>query len=199
MRPRPLLFTVLLLAAPLPRAWADSVATVEAINGSPSVERGGRREALRAGSQLAADDLIVTGAGAKARLKLADASVLDIGPETRVRLGALSLDAETRKGRLAVLAGRFRLAVAKFLGATDWQVETPTAVAGVRGTVLWGDTQLDAICSLAGHIEVRTTKGFAVAEVGPGTCVRDMAKEKVDPFQPTAEQLAAYLKEVTLE
>lgn len=195
---RPLLLAVLLLISASP-AHAEPLAKVTAINGSPAVVRDGKREALQRGAALGAADEITTDKVSKVELALADKSVLDIGPETRVRLGDLQVTTEARTGRLAVLAGRFKLAVAKFLGTTDWEVETPTAVAGVRGTVLWGDTQLDAICALEGHVEVRVTKGTAVAEVGAGTCVRDMAKQLTTPFAPTAQQLDAYLKEVTLQ
>jgi hypothetical protein len=99
-----------------------------------------------------------------------------------------------------VLFGRFKLAIADWLnGPSDYQVDTPTAVAGVRGTVLWGDTQLDAICALRGHVEVRTVRGNATATLEAGHCVTDMAKGEVAPLVPSREDLEKYLREVTLD
>ncbi|HSP97376.1 MAG TPA: hypothetical protein VL049_09065 [Candidatus Dormibacteraeota bacterium] len=56
-------------------------------------------------------------------------------------------------------------------------------VAGVRGTVLSGDTTLDAICALQGTV----------------TCVTKMAAGETKPLVPTRDELARYLKEVSLD
>jgi hypothetical protein len=193
---------VLVVTAALPvRARAAESALVVRINGVPTVERAGKSEPLRQGATVSLGDVIVTDTAAKVKLLLADDSVLAIGPRSRVVLDALVLTVESRTVRLRVLAGRFKIAIAKFLGGTsNYEVRTPTAVAGLRGTVLWGDTDLDAICALDGHIEVRATTGSgAAAQLAAGECVSQMAAGKTAPLKPSAADLAAYLKEVTLE
>jgi hypothetical protein len=193
---------VLVATAALPvRARAAESALVVRINGAPTVERAGNSEPLRQGATVSLGDVIVTDAAAKVKLLLADDSVLAIGPRSRVVLDAFVFTAESRTVRLRVLAGRFKIAIAKFFGGTsNYEVRTPTAVAGLRGTVLWGDTDLDAICALDGHIEVRATTGSgAPAPLAAGECVSQMAAGKTAPLKPSATDLAAYLKEVTLE
>ncbi len=186
--------------------WPASAAAGEAglvarVNGAPTVQRAGKTELLKRGSSVFTGDVIETDASAKAKILLADDSVLAIGPKSRVNLSELAVDPKGRSVRLQVLAGRFKIAIIKFFGGrTDYEIRTPTAVAGVRGTVLWGDTDLDAICALEGNIEVRPRTGAgAPAQLSTGECVSQMATGKTAPLKPTADELAAYLREVTLD
>ena len=183
-----------------PALWAAEAGLVAGVNGQPSITRAGTTRPLQRGDTVSIGDRISTDATAKVKLLLADDSVLAIGPKTEVVVDELVLGAAGRKGRLRVLVGRFKLAIAAWLtGPSDYEVSTPTAVAGVRGTVLWGDTELDAICALQGTVEVRTLRGDATATLEPGRCVTDMAKGKTAPLVPSREDLAKYLKEVTLD
>lgn len=181
-------------------AAANEAGWVAGINGTPTVSRGTATTPLNRGDTVLVGDRIDTDAGAKVKLLLADDSVLAIGPRSQVILNELVLDSRGRKGRLEVLVGRFKLAIAEWLnGASDYEVRTPTAIAGVRGTVLWGDTQLDAICALRGHVEVRTIRGHATAELDPGHCVTRMGRGETKPLVPSREELEKYLREVSLD
>lgn len=193
---------VVLLSVLVPvAASAGEAGLVARVNGAPTVQRAGKSEPLNRGSSVFTGDVIETDANSKVKILLADDSVLAIGPKSRVDVRDFASDATSRSVRLRVLAGRFKIAIAKFFsGRTDYEIRTPTAVAGVRGTVLWGDTELDAICALEGNIEVRPLTGAgAPAQLSAGECVGQMAAGKTAPLKPTAEELAAYLKEVTLD
>jgi len=182
-------------------ASAGEAGLIARVNGAPTLERAGKTEALKRGNNVFTGDVIETDANSKVKILLNDDSVLAIGPKSRVTVSDFVLAASGRDVRLQVLAGRFKIAISKFFGAhTDYEIRTPTAVAGVRGTVLWGDTGLDAICALEGTIEVRPRTGAgAPAQLSSGECVSQMAAGKTAPLKPTAEELAAYLKEVTLD
>ena len=191
-----------LLSTLLPiAAAAGEAGLVARINGAPTVQHAGKTELLKRGSSVMTGDVIETDASSKAKILLTDDSVLAIGPKSRVNVSDFALDSNGRTVRLQVLAGRFKIAIAKFFGGqTDYEIRTPTAVAGVRGTVLWGDTDLDAICALEGNIEVRPRTGAAApARLGTGECVNQMAAGKTAPLKLSAEEMAAYLKEVTLD
>jgi hypothetical protein len=196
----PLLLMLLVGLIPC-AAFAGEAGLVARVNGAPTVERAGKTEALKRGGNVFTGDVIETDANSKVKILLNDDSVLAIGPKSRVTVSDFVLDSSGRNVRLQVLVGRFKIAIAKFFGAhTDYEIRTPTAVAGVRGTVLWGDTVLDAICALEGNIEVRPRTGAgAPARLSTGECVSQMAAGKTAPLKPTAEELAAYLKEVTLD
>jgi hypothetical protein len=182
-------------------ALAGEAGLVARINGAPTVQHAGKTEPLKRGSSVFTGDVIETDANSKAKIVLNDDSVLAIGPKSRVEVSDFTLEAGGRNVRLQVLAGRFKSAFDKIVaGSTDYEIRTPTAVAGVRGTVLWGDTDLDAICALEGNIEVRPRTGAgAPAQISAGQCVSQMAAGKTASLKPTAEELAAYLKEVTLD
>ena len=182
-------------------AFAGEAGLIARVNGAPTVERAGKTEGLKRGSNVFTGDVIETDANSKVKVLLNDDSVLAIGPKSRVNLGDFVLDSSGGSVRLHVLAGRFKIAIAKFFGAhTDYEIRTPTAIAGVRGTVLWGDTDRDAICALEGNIEVRPRTGAgAPAQLSTGECVNQMAAGKTVPLKPTPEELAAYLREVTLD
>jgi hypothetical protein len=181
-------------------ARAEEVGWVARVNGEPQIVRGGVGEPLRRGDAVMRGDRVRTGPAAKVKILLADDSVLAIGPRSEVAIDELSLAAEQRTARVQVFFGRFKLAIAAWVsGASAYEVVTPSAVAGVRGTVLWGDTGLDAICALAGSIEVRTRQGRSRATLSADHCVTGMAKGETAPLTPSREQLADYLREVTLD
>src|SRR5262249_22690812 len=181
-------------------AGAADAGWVARINGKPTITRGTQTEPLRMGDAVRVGDRITTDEAAKVKILLADDSVLAIGPRSQVTIDELLLSGDTRKGRLHVLVGRFKLAIAAWLnGKSDYEVETPTAVAGVRGTVLWGDTQLDTICALHGEVQVRSLQGATLADLQAGKCVAEMGKGPPVSLVPSRENLEKYLKEVTLD
>ncbi|HTO58709.1 MAG TPA: FecR family protein [Pseudomonadales bacterium] len=180
---------------------AEEAAQVARINGAPTVTRADKTEPLHRGDNVMVGDVVVTDATSKVKILLADDSVLDIGPESRVLLQAFLLTPDRRAVRLDVLLGKFRLAVSKFLtGETDYGIRTPTAIAGVRGTVLWGDTERDTICALDGTIEVTArTAESSRRRLTAGECATQMKAGKTATVKPSAADVATYLKEVTLE
>lgn len=181
-------------------ASAGEAGWVAGINGAPTIVRGTQSQPLQRGDAVAIGDRIRTDGNAKVKLLLADDSVLAIGPQSDVVIDVLLIGGADRTARLRVLAGRFKLAIATWLGGrSDYEVATPTAVAGVRGTVLWGDTELDAICNLHGAVEVRTLRGEATTTLEAGHCVTGMGKGDTTPLVPSREDLQRYLAQVTLD
>ncbi len=179
---------------------AAEAAWVARINGKPSLTRAGKTEPLQRGATVSIGDRIETDGTSKVKLLLADDSVLAIGPRTAVTIDELVLGPANRTGRLRVLFGRFKLAITAWLsGPSEYQVDTPTAVAGVRGTILWGDTELDAICALRGTVEVRAVRGDAAATLETGQCVTHMGRGETVPLVPTRDELEKYLKDVSLD
>ena len=190
------LFLFALSAAPVTPA---SVAILGGQAGKVLLWRDGKAFRLPVGTPLGESDQIETGPDGKARILFKDDSVLSVGPRSRVVLQSFSAGGAGRDFRLRVLAGRFKIAVAKwFLGPTSGVIETPTSTAGVRGTVVWGDTDLDAVCALEGTVELTPKGGGKTARLGAGQCAGNMGKGRTDPVKPTEAELRRYLAEVTL-
>lgn len=191
-----ILLGVLLFAAP---AWAAEIGLVGGLAGDVVLWRAGKAYRVNRGNALQAADELETRADGKVRVLFKDDSVLTVGPRSRVKLAGYDITGDNRSFSLDVVKGRFKIAVAKwFLGATDGKIQTPTAVAGVRGTVVWGDTELDAICALEGEVEVKSQKAGAAKGLKAGDCVAKMGEGKTEPIAPSAEDLRKFLSEVTL-
>jgi hypothetical protein len=140
---RSIALPALLLLFALP-AQAIPDAEVEAVLAPAWLLRDGKQMPLGPGRELRNGDQILTGDGARARLRLADGSAVKLGERAR-----FSLDSVARKrdgtrlftAALRVAEGAFRFTtslVYKFSGPRDIKVTVATVTAGIRGTDLWG-------------------------------------------------------------
>ena len=176
----------------------EHAGVVVLVNGGATIQNGAKKTPAKAGMSLIGGDTVVTGEAGKVKLLLDDDSTINLGSNTKFLLEAVKVDLSgERQVSLKILSGKFMAAVSTWFGSkSSWEVTTPTAVAGVRGTVLWGDTKLDAICALHGQIEVKSLTGSGPVELAAGDCATKMGEGKTDPLKPTPEQVAAYLSEV---
>jgi hypothetical protein len=118
------------------RAQQDIGATVEAQN-NVSRELSGASGPLKAGDDVFRNELVRTGADSTAKLVFLDSTNLAIGPTSRVTLDEFVYSGESNGQKMTVnlAKGVFRFTT----GALDkraYEIGTPTAVLGVRGTVL---------------------------------------------------------------
>lgn len=174
---------------------SEVVATVGDLAGFALIERGGVKYTLAVGVPLHAGDTIHTGNSGRVRVLFKDNSVLSVGRKSQVEIAAMN-PAANRSFDINVLVGRFKMDVAKwFRGTTDGIVRTPTSVAGVRGTVLWGDTEIDAVCALEGTITLAPISTKKEVTLSNGQCRGGMGQGKLDKVEPTAEMLEGFLKE----
>lgn len=199
-----ILFACLASAA----SWAakkdnGSIGKVDDIQGEPTVKRGEKKTTLQKGVPIFVGDIVQTPIGAKIRVTLKDKSVVAIGANSEVKFADLSMKSGGRKGALEVAVGRFWMNVTKWVKPKKsfWEISTPNAVAGVRGTTLWGDTDVDAICALEGAIEVtsKTGVGLEPAKLSAGNCSSELSQGKLTPLVPTPEQVQNYLNDVMIK
>jgi hypothetical protein len=181
---------------------AEPIGAVDAVEGEAFVWHDGKKGEAKPDSPVVARDRLETGARGKMRVRLRDDSKLALGPGTQVELRQLLLDDETRTGWIDVRVGKFWFYVTRWTGrgASRYDVATPNAVAGVRGTTLWGDTQVDAICALEGQIEVRSLRDrtLPAARLQAGNCASMLSKGRLEPLAPTSEQIEGFLDEVLI-
>ncbi|WP_411744204.1 FecR domain-containing protein [Reinekea sp.] len=116
----------------------EAVGNVVVVIGSVSVQRvaTGDKEILAAQHELFLNDVIITGADGLAKLLLRDETILKISPNSEVVISEMIAgpDAEGRS-TVDLLKGRLRSVIGNKLGAnTTFDINTPVAVAGVRGT-----------------------------------------------------------------
>ena len=118
-----------------PALAADQAGTADRISGIVHVERQGTRALLRQGEPVHVGDRIRTGANATARILFVDDSTLSLSRNSDLEITEYLFDAEQeRRSALNLWMGRARATVSRFVGDSGCTVNTPTAVAGVRGT-----------------------------------------------------------------
>lgn len=80
-------------------------------------------------------DLIATGDKSTASIFFTDESALTLAPNSKLEVKELSIKDNTRKGLFSLSMGKLTANVRKFVGGNNsFDVQTPNAVAGVRGT-----------------------------------------------------------------
>lgn len=131
------------LRAAGPEDEPSRVATVKTLDGSATVERGGRSVALSIGMGLQQSDTVVTGNGSTVGLGFEDEALVSLGPNSRLLVDRFQFDrtggasghgsGEFRttlsRGRMAVVSGKIAKSQIDAM-----KVRTPTALLGVRGT-----------------------------------------------------------------
>lgn len=97
----------------------------------------GKTEAAKVGKKVAAGDTIVSGPDSRAKIVMADKNVINISPDSKITIEKYENDGKERKNvELNVVYGKLRASVEqKYDGEkSKFNVKTPSAVAGVRGT-----------------------------------------------------------------
>lgn len=129
-----------------PAAWAvvarragyGPTASLTVASGPVQVLRrgAGTPEAGAPGTELRPGDRLLTGPGARAEVTLDDGSLLQVGAGSSLEVGTLAVHADaSRHVSFRLLLGRVVARVLKLvLGNSRFEIETPSGVAGVRGT-----------------------------------------------------------------
>ncbi len=129
-----------------PAAWAvvarresfGPAAFLAALSGRVEILRRGAPAAEPAalGARLSPGDRLVVGEGSGAEVRLDDGSLLQVGAGSTLEVGELDVHADTsRHVSFRLLVGRVVARVVKLIQRNSrFEIETPTGVAGVRGT-----------------------------------------------------------------
>lgn len=155
--------TALLAAACLsPAPVLAAVGHVAAADGEAEIGRGGVFATAEIGDAVELGDELRTGDG-RLRVVFRDDSVLNLSEQTRVVVDeqVFAPDEGQFGSVLRLLHGRIRAAVSHYYGTagSSYEVETPTAVAGVRGTTFVvgydDEERLTEVIGVRGRVHVR--------------------------------------------
>ncbi|MBF0285621.1 MAG: cadherin domain-containing protein [Magnetococcales bacterium] len=175
---------------------------VSQVRGTAWSEFGGARRQLATGDAVYGGDRIVTGRRARLILRMADGAVIALGEETELFLQhyIVTDDQEEPRGILELARGFLRTASGQLakMRQDAFQVATPVATLGVRGTEYWGylapgseiaAPRLELVC-LHPTCLVDTTAGqLAIVEANQETQVSDPAQLPSPAHLITAEKL----------
>ncbi|BCS55468.1 FecR domain-containing protein [Geobacter sp. SVR] len=144
---RTLLVTCLLvlplMSVPLPgfACHAASIATLRGVTGAVDIMRGGALPAVPAkeGDQVSSGDLVRTKSNAFAEVVYHDGTVLKVAPRTRIDIGEHFSGSNQSGSEVKLARGKVQAIVdlskaPGAAGAKKFEIRTPNAIAGVRGT-----------------------------------------------------------------
>jgi hypothetical protein len=184
---------LLLAAAPL---FAESeIGTVAAVQGAVQLERAGATQTAAIGVPLVVGDRLRTSASDRVRVVFDDDSVLEVGPESDLVVDTWVFDksANRFKALLKLRNGTILTSVSDYYRAprATFEIETPTAVVGVRGTEFitryYPTAEVTEVVGLVGEVNVsgRLAVIGAGVQVGP----QEYTQVRKGGFPTTPERL----------
>jgi hypothetical protein len=193
-----LAISLFLVSATGEASAADEAGTVSRMRGAATAQSPAETRPLATGDAIYVGDRIDTGADSRLELTLLDGAVMTLGDNSSLLIDRYLVSASgSGSGSLNVLGGVF-LAVTGALGKTpgaDFNVTTPVATIGVRGTTFWGELQSDGllVALLDGRAIVVTNPAGQVEinQVGVATRVAAPQQQPDPPFTLTPAQLDA--------
>lgn len=154
----------LLLMQLVPAAAASSDALLLMVTGDVRVLRSARdwtsMHPVARGDALQSGDTVVTGDDGRAQLRFSDGALVTLQPRSRFRIEEYRFDSEGQRGFFSLLRGALRTTTGSIgkRSHDDYQLRTPTATVGVRGTEFELEhTECDPQCSPGGRAGLRVT------------------------------------------
>ncbi len=170
------LFVVLLLLfAGSGVAAAQEVGQVVAAEGTAEIVRGAVASPAQAGAAIAKGDELRTGRPGRIRVMFQDQSVVTVSDDSRLTVDEQVFDPDRSKAQsnLGLLKGKVSSIVSAYYNwsGSKYEVKTPTAVAGVRGTefaVVYDDSvETTQVLGFSGEVRVHSLADLE----GPGVIV----------------------------
>lgn len=125
---------VMLLIIPYP-VFAAAIGEFTSVVGKVSQTRGKEVMTPVVKSPIEMKDLIVTGSDASAAMTFSDESTIALAPNSKLQIREFLFKNKSRKGVFSLGIGKLTADVKKYIGGDNtFEVQSETAVAGVRGT-----------------------------------------------------------------
>ncbi len=142
-------------------ASAQQIGATTVVKNDVSRLKGTQRNLLAQGDTVFRDEAVQTGADSLAKIVFLDQTNLSIGPNARIALNQYVYSEERPAGKVALnlLKGTYRF-VTGDLDKKAYEIKTPVATIGVRGTVfdVWTTAGRSVITLEEGEIRVCTRK-----------------------------------------
>jgi hypothetical protein len=118
------------------RAASPEIGATVAVKNDVTVEAGDVSRKISTGSKVFQDEIVVTNTVSSAEIELLDQTKLAVGPSSRVVLDKFIYDAKAPPKSISInmLRGAFRF-ITGSSNKVAYEIRTPSASMGVRGTV----------------------------------------------------------------
>jgi len=147
-------------------AQEKAVGKVVAMKGRASITRQGKNIPAALLAEIYPADTVVTARGSKLKILFIDDSILALGGRSKIIIEKFLYQKkeERRNATFNLTLGKARALLGKaLLKDSLYEIKTPTAIAGVRGThfIVWVvSARLTQILVLSGEVEVRDIAGI---------------------------------------
>jgi hypothetical protein len=141
------LFVISLLVCCPPAAYAGPAGTISSVVGEAQANqtRSPGWKAARVGAKLFVQDQLRTGAESTAELRWSSGGVVRLAEQSSMTISEVPSEGTAPEQGLKVLGGRVWANMKKISTSTqEFGIETPTAIASIRGTVFRVDMAADS-------------------------------------------------------
>ncbi|WP_415896176.1 FecR domain-containing protein [Neptuniibacter sp. PT34_22] len=136
------LVLILLCFLTTPAVASNEIGKVVLIQGKPLVERQNQHLFIKRNDPLFTEDVLITPVGSKILIKLEDKTTISLAENTQFELSKYQFDkkAQTSDVSFKMLKGAFRTLTGSIgkQKQPKFEIHTPVATIGVRGTEFWG-------------------------------------------------------------
>ncbi|MDH3974886.1 MAG: FecR family protein [Deltaproteobacteria bacterium] len=203
-----LLITLFIITLTPAISLGEAVATLTFVRGKVDVLKKGEKRArlVKKGAKLVVGDIVRTKSQSRAQISFIDESKVNMAQNSRVEIKEFSYKPEKkeRKSLLRTFRGKIRALIPRFLLGDDskFEVETPTAVAAVRGTDFFSVVKKlpfeSEVLVIKGKVAVKNMDPSIVGEVflTPGKASKigkGRPPQKARPF--TKKEIRRLIKE----
>jgi hypothetical protein len=156
----------------------------------------GNQHAPNPPEALAENDWVRTGANSTAYLEFQNGGIVEVGPNSNMKVGELDITPTDFKARFLLSVGEFKAKVAKLMTASSvFEVQAGGVVCGVRGTIFGVDydetqnkisalTYEGTIFTRSGGKEELVEKGYGLAvDQGGAPSVSALTQGQVQSFE----------------
>ena len=149
--------TMCLLVIAFPVFAATSFGVLMVVKGSVKIfKKDDTSTDARISSKVFPEDTVVTGKDSRAKIVMSDRNIINVLPETKLRIDQYINNEKEKNVRLSLIQGKVRNNVEQKYDneKNRFELKTPTAVAGVRGTQF-----ITSFDKLTNKTEIVTLKG----------------------------------------
>ncbi|MEK6627702.1 MAG: FecR family protein [Bdellovibrionota bacterium] len=173
-----ILFSILFIAQ---TSFAVEYGVFMVVKGKVSIENAKETVDAKVNSKIQVGDTVVTAKDSRAKIVMTDRNIINISPDTRLKIEKYTNSADDKNVKLNLIEGKVRNNVEQKYDneTTRFEVRTATAVAGVRGTQFITSydkaTKITEVVTITGHIHFKSTGmvGPIVVEKGEKSQAQD--------------------------
>lgn len=198
------LAALLCLAAAGHALALDPIGKLARVQGKVASKQAPAGRDMAAGDPVHLGETLVTSGNARAEVRLSDGSVITLSEDTEFTFSRY--DQPAKSARFEMLRGAFRAVTGSIArtGQPDFQVNTPMAVIGVRGTDFWGGFfsagELGVFMIDGKGVFVRNGAGTRIiGKPGDGVTVRSADTAPEAPVTWRDEKVAKAVRTVTFD